>query len=101
VLDVRNFLLLGSSLPAQAAGGSNLAVPASAFVDAAQHDYQLAAGSPAVDVGETLPGVPHDRQGTARPQGAAYDIGAFERIVTTGPPSAPQNLRIIKSTEGG
>jgi hypothetical protein len=101
VLDVRNFLLLGSSLPAQAAGESNLAVPASAFVDAAQHDYQLASGSPAVDAGETLPAVSHDRLGTARPQGAAYDIGAFERIVTTGSPSAPQNLRIIKSTEGG
>jgi hypothetical protein len=78
VLDVRNFLLLGSSLPAQAAGGSNLAVPASAFVDAAQHDYQLAAGSPAVDVGETLPGV--------RTTGRAR-LGPRERPTTSAPSS--------------
>ncbi|MBA3886446.1 MAG: hypothetical protein H0X67_12040 [Acidobacteria bacterium] len=85
VLDVRNFLLLGSSLPAQAAGGSNLAVPASAFVNATQHNYQLADGSPAVDAGETLAGVLYDRQGTARPQGPAYDVGVYERPATTAP----------------
>jgi hypothetical protein len=83
-LDVRNFLLLGSSLPPQATGGSNLAVPASAFVNASANNYQLRDGSPAIDTGETVSGVKSDRQGTARPQGSAFDIGAYERVATAG-----------------
>lgn len=83
VLDVRNLLLLGSSLPAQASGASNLAVPASAFVNASSHNYQLAGGSPALDRGIAISSVTEDRQGTTRPQGSAYDIGAFERVVTS------------------
>jgi hypothetical protein len=81
VLDVRNLLLLGASLPAQATGGSNLAVSASAFVDATRHDYRLASGSPAIDSGETIAGVTHDRRGTPRPQGLGFDIGAYEHPV--------------------
>jgi len=86
-LDVRNFLMLGSSLPSQAAGPSNLAVPASAFVDAGSHNYQLGDGSPAIDAGAAIAGVTEDRQGTDRPQGQAYDIGAYER--TGGGASSP------------
>jgi hypothetical protein len=85
VPDVRNFLLLGSSLPWQASHPSNLAVGASAFVDASAHDYQLSPGSPAVDRGDTLAGVPTDRLGVPRPQGSHYDVGGFER------PAAPVN----------
>jgi hypothetical protein len=99
VLDVRNVLLLGSALPAEARGESNLAVPASAFVDADAHDYQLAAGSPAIDRGNAIAEVAHDRRGTPRPQGTAYDVGAFERMVdaTSGSrvPAAPQHLVIV------
>jgi hypothetical protein len=54
-------------------------VPASAFVNASSHNYRLAAGAAAVDAGVSIPEVPADRQGTRRPQGKAYDIGAFER----------------------
>ena len=79
VLDVRNTLFLGKRLPAQAKGGSNQAVASTAFVEAAVHDYQLSDESPAVDAGEPLPAVLHDRRGTPRPQGDAYDVGAFER----------------------
>jgi hypothetical protein len=79
VPDVRNFLLLGSSLPWQASHSSNLAVSASAFVGAATHDYRLSSGSPAVDRGDTLAGVTTDRLGIPRPQGSHYDVGAFER----------------------
>jgi hypothetical protein len=82
-LDVRNLLVLGT-LPAQASDGSNRAVQASAFVDAAQHNYALAPGSPAIDAGVGLAGVTIDRAGTARPQGMAYDVGAYERP-TAGP----------------
>jgi hypothetical protein len=80
VLDVRNTLLLGASLPREASGPSNLAVPASAFVNAASHNYQLAAGSRAIDAGVAIAQVTTDRQGTKRPQGKGFDIGAYERI---------------------
>lgn len=80
VLDVRNFLLLGSTLPVQASGSSNLAVQAPAFANAASHNYQLASGSPAVDRGVAIAEVSQDRQGTARPQGTAYDVGAYEQL---------------------
>lgn len=39
----------------------------------------LLAGSPAIDTGATAAGVTQDQRGNPRPQGLAYDIGAFER----------------------
>ena len=77
VLDVRNLAVLGTSLPREASGASNLALPASSFVDVAKHNYQLTAASPANDRGVTLAEVTTDRQGTPRPQGPAYDVGAY------------------------
>lgn len=86
VLDVRNVAVLGSTLPVEASGPSNLALPASAFVGSATHNYQLSATSPAADYGTTLAEVTTDRQGTKRPQGSAYDVGAYERVVSTTTP---------------
>jgi parallel beta-helix repeat protein len=40
--------------------------------------YIPLAGSPAIDAGATLADVTDDYAGTARPQGLAYDIGAYE-----------------------
>ena len=37
--------------------------------------------SPAIDRGVTLTDLPVDYDGLGRPQGAAYDVGAFERPV--------------------
>ncbi len=48
------------------------------FVDASLFNFALQAGSPAIDAGVTLSYVTNDFLGTGRPQGAAYDIGAFE-----------------------
>ncbi|HEV2750073.1 MAG TPA: choice-of-anchor Q domain-containing protein [Gemmatimonadales bacterium] len=48
------------------------------FVDALGFNFQLTAGSPAIDAGATLSYVTNDFLGMSRPQGAAYDIGAFE-----------------------
>ncbi len=55
---------------------SVIATPDELFASAGE--YHLLTGSPAVDAGMTLPGVETDLEGTPRPQGAAYDIGAYE-----------------------
>ena len=47
------------------------------FSDFASLDFRLQAGSPAMDAG-TDTGIVGDFAGIARPQGSAYDIGAFE-----------------------
>jgi parallel beta-helix repeat protein len=52
--------------------------------------YLPRSGSPAIDTGMTTAGVPADYSGTSRPQGAAYDIGAHERVFA--PLGAPTNL---------
>ena len=98
-IDVRNTVVLGSTLPVEApASGTNVAVASSAFVDAAAHDYRLAAGSPALDKGVTIAGITTDRVGTKRPQGAAPDIGAYERLAATGT-AAPTLSGALLSTD--
>ncbi len=47
-------------------------------VNSAANDYQLAAGSPAIDQGVTLIDVPTDILKVSRPQGGVADIGAYE-----------------------
>ena len=76
--DVRNVIVLGANLPREAASASNRAVTEKAFVNTRAHDYRLAAQSPAVDAGMALQEVATDRLGTNRPQGRAYDVGAYE-----------------------
>lgn len=62
-------------------GDGNLITTASDFVDPANEDLRLASGAAAVDAGvDTSPYVRDDYDGTSRPQGAAYDVGAFERV---------------------
>ncbi len=50
------------------------------FTNAGSRDYTLTASSPAKDAGLTLSTVTVDANGVARPQGSAYDIGAYERV---------------------
>lgn len=95
VLDVRNVAVLGTTLPPEASGGSNLALPASAFVDVGTHNYQLSAASPANDRGVTIQEVATDRQGTKRPQGTAYDVGAYERVVSESSPEPSASAEIV------
>jgi hypothetical protein len=76
-LDVRNLLVLGT-LPPEAPSNYNLAVSASAFVDASRHNYALVPTSPAVDAGTTIASVRTDIAGVSRPQGLYHDIGAYE-----------------------
>jgi hypothetical protein len=80
VLDLRNVLMLGGSLPASVSPKFNLTVGPEQFLDAAAHRYELAGRSVAIDSGVTVEEIMLDRAGTKRPQGRAYDIGAYERI---------------------
>lgn len=59
------------------------------FVDPSQDNYQLQSSSPAIDAGTSTGNTP-DILGTPRPQGNAYDIGAYEFNGTANPgaPSA-------------
>ena len=48
------------------------------FVSPTQFDFHLQTGSPAINVGLTLARVTNDLDGVSRPQGAGYDLGAYE-----------------------
>jgi parallel beta-helix repeat protein len=54
--------------------------PSTFFVNFAGQDFRLPAGSPAIDAGSSTLAPNIDIAGTARPQGAAVDLGAYERI---------------------
>lgn len=77
---------------------NSLVVPANApmFVDAANGDFHLVPNSAAINAGADLsaeiPAVDFD--GITRPQGSAWDIGAYEFVQGTPliAPSAPSNL---------
>jgi len=53
--------------------------PAALFIDPGG-DFHLREGSPALDNGETLTQVLTDLEGTPRPLGPAFDIGAYEGL---------------------
>jgi hypothetical protein len=48
------------------------------FVNPSSTDFHLGQGSPAIDAGIALADVSNDFDGVPRPQGAGYDIGAYE-----------------------
>jgi len=66
-------------------GSNNLTGVDPRFVNPAGGDFRLQPGSPAIDAGMDLrsAGVTTDFEGTPRPQGAGFDIGADE--VGSGP----------------
>lgn len=61
------------------------------FVNVSTTDFHLTSGSPAKDAGLTLADVAIDLDGVARPQGAAYDMGAYEFTGAPPPPPPPAN----------
>jgi len=63
------------------------------FVNVASADFHLQATSPAIDAGITIAEVSTDFDGITRPQGPAYDIGAYE-YVSLKRPAPPQNVHV-------
>jgi parallel beta-helix repeat protein len=74
---------------------SLVATPAQLFANVAANDYRLSATSPALDAGQARADVPTDLAGTPRPQGAGYDIGAYERT------GAVADLVFVDGFDGG
>lgn len=72
------------------------------FVDAANGNYQLKTGSPCINAGANTGAPAFDFNGTVRPQGSGYDIGAYEYPVNTctvpSVPNGPSNLTAVAST---
>ncbi len=68
--------------------------PGNATIDnATMVNANLTSGSPAIDAGLTIADVTNDYAGTARPQGAAYDIGALESVAASSKPLPPTDLK--------
>jgi hypothetical protein len=50
------------------------------YVNVALGDFHLLAGSPAIDMGLSINAPTNDFDGVARPQGAGFDVGAYEFV---------------------
>lgn len=66
------------------------------FFDPADDDYHLTSPSPAIGAAVTISDVIADYEGTIRPQGVGYDIGAYEYTPSGDiiPPSSPSGLNV-------
>ena len=54
-------------------------------------DWRIKGFSPCVNVGKTLSNVTSDIRGVARPEGSAYDMGAYEYVETDEPTGLARN----------
>lgn len=77
---VRNNLTSALSVGEGVTADHNLIIkdPAAYFVNAAAFDLHLKDGSPAIDAGSPELAPKQDADGTLRPQGKCFDIGAYE-----------------------
>jgi hypothetical protein len=88
---VQNCLFMSDALPDEAVDPSNMLAEATSFMDMAGDDYHLAPGSDPVDAGIAIDAVTQDRDWVPRPQGAAYDVGAYEWSAAP-PPDEPAEV---------
>ena len=72
------------------------------FVNGGANDFRLQSTSPAINAGATLTEVTTDKDGVTRPQGSAYDIGAYEYggTVTTPAPTVTITATPTSVTSG-
>jgi poly(beta-D-mannuronate) lyase len=88
-------LLHATALANVGTKGDNAILADPKFVAATDLDYQLQANSPAIDEGQTMPSVTVDFAAKPRPNGMAYDIGAFEfQAAILKQPQPPTQLSI-------
>ena len=91
--DIRNNIVYLHTTPVVDQGAAtNLAanlLANPAFVDAAALNFHIAPSSPAIDTGVTIPQVTMDFDSVSRPQGRAYDIGAYEALAASRANGAP------------
>lgn len=98
--DDDNFLTLAQwrALSADFDPHSIVASAAAVFVNAAADDYHLSPTSPARDAGTPLIDLPTDLAGVTRPQGAKFDIGAYELVAATTQTPAPPTVTPLPAT---
>ncbi|MBS1633408.1 MAG: T9SS type A sorting domain-containing protein [Bacteroidetes bacterium] len=65
------------------------------FKNAAGNDFHLLSGSPGINSGKTIEYVKTDFDSISRPQGPAYDMGAFELQTVTSVPNIPSGESFI------
>jgi len=73
------------------------------YTNPAGGDFTLQPASPGIDKGSAVAGITVDFLGQARPQGAGYDIGAYETAGTTQPPAhvgTPRAVQAVRSAAG-
>jgi hypothetical protein len=86
-------------------GGDNALIGDPLFVNPSAADFHLQIGSPAIDAGSSLNAPNSDFDGAPRPQGAGYDLGAYEfqsgepsPTPTASPTSTPTSTSTSTST---
>lgn len=65
------------------------------FVSAPTGDFHLLSGSAATDAGVTMASLATDHDGISRPQGSAYDLGAYEFFTGATRPNPPTGLSAV------
>ncbi len=83
---LRNNIVVQSGTPISNSGSGTIQehnlLTDPGFVDPAGHDFHLKSPSAAIDAGVAVSGFSVDCSGVPRPQGSAWDIGAYEYTAT-------------------
>lgn len=74
--------------------GGNVTGSDPGFADPDNGDFAITTGSACYNAGATLTEVTTDHRGTARPQGASYDVGAYELV----PGTTVSSITVLSST---